>query len=271
MNQDRLIKLTLILLVAVLAGALGCVTLVDKIVPEVQLQSSGTENIQLTSLKISNNFPATTTLPETTANNPEQKNLNSCFEKNDALVANINKSNWKTFEGYGFAVKYPTDSIAIKLFVSPDNGKISGFGVSSLISPHTASISVHDLRKETFRVRFINDPSVLYELYSNTWWREERYWDSSNPIQCNPNSVGNTDDGKHSIYFTSNGDMGYFRERYSVVLRDTVKESDNYQPLIVEFSTSADLNNQNYSSYPAFKSVLENIIKTLELRPTSKG
>jgi len=207
--------------------------------------------------------------PVVIANTQEQKNLKSCFNE-EALAANINKSNSETFEGFGFAVKYPPESIAIKSVANPYGGGEFSFEVSSLTSPHKADIKVYKLRKDIYRARYMHTPSVLYESHSDTWWSDEYIWDPSKFAQCNPNTRGKTDDGKYSIYSTSDGDVGAFFINYFIVLRDIVK-SDNYEPLVIQFGTSGDGNDPNYSTYQTFQNILENIIKTLELRPTSKG
>jgi hypothetical protein len=199
----------------------------------------------------------------------EQKNFKNCFNEGP-LAANVDKSNWKTFEGFGFAVQYPAEAISITPVGNPYNGGEFGFEISSLSNPHKTTIKVHRLRRSTYRAQYMHSPSVIYELYSNTWWRDEYIWDPSKSEQCNPNHRAKTDDEKYFIYSTNDGDVGISVINYFVVMRDIVK-NDNYEPLVVSFITSSDGNDPSHVSYPAFESVLENIIKTLELRPTSKG
>jgi len=266
MNQKGVVNIALVILVVVLAGTLGYVTLMKK--PAQTEQPQSTQNVQPTPSGATNNPPATTPEPVATVNDQEQKNLESCFTYGDALAAtSVNKSSWKTFEGFGFAIKYPTKSIAIKSVGNPYSGGDFSFEVSSLISPHEATISVYRLRNDIYRAKYyMNVPSVLYEPHSDTWWLDEYIWDSSKFVQCNPNPRGKTDDGKYSIYSASNADVGSFFINYFVVLRDIIKMR-NYEPLVVQFGTGGDVNDPNYSSYPAFQSILENIVKTLELRP----
>lgn len=270
MNNKRFTNIAFVFLVVVLAGVLGYVTLIKKPISTEQSQLNYAQNIDPTQFTTKNNSSLTEPIPVTTISNQELKNLKNCFNVEDALATNNNRSNWENFENLGFAIKYPAESIAVKSIVNKYSGEDVSLEISSVNSPHKATISIYRLQKKNYRMKYMYTPSVSYdyELHSNTWWKDE--WNQSKFVQCNPNPRGKTDDGKNFIYSASDGDAGVSLINYFVVLRDTIK-TDNYETLIVQFSTGADGNDPNYSSFLAFQYILENIVKTLELRPTSNG
>ena len=182
--------------------------------------------------------------------------LKDCFTSGP-LAANMDTTGWKVFEDLGFLVRYPDGSVTLV-----HTGNFS-FDISSQLSSHKAQIKVYRLNEDMYRARYLHSPWVKYEFFSNTWRQDE-----GGGKQCNPNARGTTAQG-NSIYSTADGDVGAFFVNYFVVFHNT-PQGGNYEPVVIEFKTSGDANDANYSTYPAFQKVLENIIKTVEIRPTKK-
>ncbi len=278
-NQPGVSNIVLSIAVVVLASALGYVIVQKTPAATEQAPSNRFTDALPTPLATTNNAPVPTPTvaaqPIPATPTPAPTNLPLCFNNVDALAPSVNKSTWTNFEGFGFAIKYPAESIAITSFGNPKSNNTDepgefGFEITSLTSPHKARILVFRLQKDTYRATYMHAPSVLYEPYSNTWWPEARTWNTARFTQCTPNPRGTTDDGKYPIYSASDGDVGMFFRNYFVMLRD-YQSTDNYEPLIVQFGTAGDRNDPSFSSFGTFQSILENMIKTLEFRPTSKG
>lgn len=211
-------------------------------------------------------------LPTTTKFVSQPVGLNNCFY--DApLNPQVDTSKWQIFEGYGFVVKYPSDSISIKKIVNPNSDVANNFVISSLTSSDTVDVKVYKLQEDIYRARYMHTAPVAYEPYSDTWWKTGSYswtWNSSNFEQCNPNPRGRTNDGKYYVYSTQDGDAGASFTYTFVVFRDIPPNDDHYEPLVVEFWLR-DGGESGSSFYPTFEKIVETIIRTLELRPTSKG
>jgi hypothetical protein len=129
---------------------------------------------------------------------------------------------------------------------------------------------IYKLKESSYRATYKNSPSIVYELRSNTWWKDQYVWDPATLEECSPNESGKTNDGKYSIYTTGDGDAGAFYTNYFIVLRDVTK-TDNYEPLVIQFRISGDGNDPNFNFFKSFNDILEMMIKTVELRPTSRG
>jgi hypothetical protein len=264
MNNRGFVNVVLVVLVVILAGTTGYFALSGRdSISLIDQENPGDEILNENQVADSQSVQAPQVVIK---DNNDRDSLKSCFG-GGALATNVDKSNWNNFEGYGFAIKYPEQLISVTSTGSSDN---TTFEISSLASPHKASIKVYKLRKEAYRARYLHSSPIIYELYSDSWWHDGYVWDASKLEQCNPIHRGKTDNGKYFIYSTGDGDVGAFFVSYFVVLRDVVA-TDNYEPLVVEFRTGGDGNDPNISSYQSFQDALENIIKTLELRPTSKG
>lgn len=202
---------------------------------------------------------------ETTA----EGEIKDCFPYGGTIETVLNTSGWFSFEGVGFAAKYPANLVRFDTVGDPYvNGDVD-FTISSLKDRHVADVRIYRLREETFVAGYKNISSILYELYSNTWWNKDYRWDAHTLVRCNPNPIGMTEGGLN-IYSNGDGDVGVFFRNYFVVMRD-VPPSDTYEPLVVQITVRGDANGPGFESFADFEVIIENIVRTLEIRPTSRG
>lgn len=179
------------------------------------------------------------------------------------IAATANTTGWQQFDTdiAGFAFRYP------------DNVSASQNEISARRDSHKATIATYNLR-QGYVAPYIHASPVIYEPLSNTWWKyPSLYVQGQNPSdakECMPNPIGHTTKENFPIYLTVDGDVGVSVYTYFVVIKDVV-QSDNYTPIIVEFRTVVDGNSSNASTFGEFQDILENIIRSVEVRPTSKG
>jgi len=209
--------------------------------------------------------------------------LPNCFNIS-SFETQIDTSDWNSFSGHGFAVKYPMDEVVIERTSELYEPKGSGFPADMVTysiklkadENHKATISVNKVDRKLYRARYLHSGPVTYELYSNTWWKginRGNLWDAVAIKRCNPNSVASAESGKHFIYVYGDGDVGAGFRAYVVVMRET-PGTDNYDPLVIEFRTTHVGDGYNISYYEMedrLKDIVESLVKTIELRPTSKG
>lgn len=195
--------------------------------------------------------------------------IKDCFPYGGTIETILNTSGWSSFEDVGFAARYPANLVRFDKVGDPYASGDVDFTISSLKDRHVAGVRIFRLREETFVARYKNLPSILYELYSNTWWNKDYRWDAHALVRCNPNPIGTTEGGSN-IYSNGDGDVGVFFRNYFVAMRD-VPSSDTHEPLVVQIEVRGDANGPGFESFADFEVIIENIVRTLEIRPTSRG
>lgn len=165
------------------------------------------------------------------------------------LSPGVDTSIWNLYEATGFAIKHP-NTIAVT------QSEI----VSTLNRNFKAQVTIQNLRREL--PRFPLEQGLLYERLSDTWWKFEE--------RCMPNEVGETSLEFYPIFLATYGDAGSFRYDYFVVARE-VPEGVNYDPLIIQITTGYSGNDPAHAGFGEFQKTLESMIRTIEIRPASKG
>jgi hypothetical protein len=207
--------------------------------------------------------------PLTETQATSSKKIDACFGTLSLKATTTEVSAWKLFETLGFALKYPEDMVTIDLADKTGNSDMT-YKITDVKHGYSAFVKMYKLKESSYRATYKNSPSIVYELRSNTWWKDQYVWDPATLEECSPNESGKTNDGKYSIYTTGDGDAGAFYTNYFIVLRDVTK-TDNYEPLVIQFRISGDGNDPNFNFFKSFNDILEMMIKTVELRPTSRG
>lgn len=189
-------------------------------------------------------------------------NLKDCFAPYE-MSKPLDTSDWTQFGGAGFSIAYPSNKVSVSL------GENGNYVIAQRGSVFKATVHVQKLKEGGFQAHHINTPSVAYEFRSNTWWPNNYLWNPDD-APCNPNSVGTTNDGKHPIYVTGDGDVGVSFTTYFIVLRDAAP-TDNYEPIVISFTLHKDGNDPQYEGVEQFEAIIQTIIRTLQPAPVTLG
>lgn len=188
------------------------------------------------------------------------ENYENCFQEKDVYQTDIDTTNWNTVEIDGYSMRYP-DGVFIDEYL--DN-----WGKRNVVFSEYergSDIEVYHLSEGRFETKRKFGFNVVYEQYSNTWWKET----FSAHERCYPNPVYYTKQGD-PVYVQRGGDGGATTYKYIVILhpdKDTTGQYDVNEAVAVMFSYqtySGDYEDTN-KQLNRF-TVLETMIKSLEFR-----
>lgn len=186
--------------------------------------------------------------------------FNEWLDDQYVITSSVDTSSWTSFDGgySGFKLKYPKGVVVDEVnVISEENSKLK------------ARISVSVLEGE-FAVSSINTPRIVYEVFSDTWWKTRDFGyppDFASAKKCTPNEIGRTIKDSYPIYMLSDGDVGVSVIDYFIIMRTPTE----HEPLVIKFTTGSDGNDPGYQGFGEFRDTLEQIIQTIEGQLTIKG
>lgn len=141
----------------------------------------------------------------------------------------------------------------------------TGYSASMTVSAFTGKNFV-------FAEKYYGATTIHYELFSDTFWESDPY--NSYPEQCLPSQQNIA--GRNYIFVTPSGATGYMLTGYHVILRPTEEKYEAYncnRPIGIHIQYSDDGNSEVFASekYKEFGSMIETMIKHMEIRPYCKG
>lgn len=229
---------------------------------------------------------------ESVMTNKTLEDLPECFNTGMGYKPELDFSGEQRFVGRGFDVLYPsdkieivesTDSISERERRGPGIAGVATYNVTlknSKSEDVLASISVRRIGMEQYVAEFMHTGPVFYEAFSNTWWklRTLDLWHNAGNIeaeQCRPVAVGRTISNNFPIYKYGDGDAGYGYTSYVVVMRETPEtyyKGGWTEPVIVTFTIHHTPNTgMGEEDENRLNDIVESMVQTIELYPTSKG
>jgi len=186
--------------------------------------------------------------------------FNEWLDDEYVITSSVDTSTWMSFDGgyNGFKLKYPKGIVVDEMnVISEENSNLK------------ARISVSVLKGE-FAVSSVNTPSIVYEPFSDTWWKTRDFGyppDFASAKKCTPNEVGRTAKDGYPIYMLADGDVGVSVIDYFIIMRTPTE----HESLVIMFTTGSDGNDPGYQGFGEFRDTLEQIIQTIEGQLTIKG
>jgi hypothetical protein len=164
-----------------------------------------------------------------------------------------------------FSLKHPKDIIVSQIIAEDEIHMVSEKNRNL-----EARVSF-SLLEEGFAASSVNSPRIVYEAFSDTWWKTPYFGYLSgfaSSKECTPNEIGRTAREGYPIYMLLDGDVGYSLIKYFIVIRDP---EVNHRPIVITLKTSSNGNDSRYEGFSEFLKTLEQIIQTVESRVENRG
>lgn len=197
--------------------------------------------------------------------------LSQCFFSKALSKANVDISEWETFDikDAWLKIKHPKSiSISFKENQADNSGysnkTLGSFGkvsydIKSSEYSYSAILTVYDLRTLRYTVGGAISWPISYEFSSKKWFERTSFslgdYDFN---ECSPTAAGNTIAQQFPIYIHEEGDVGAFIKNYIILAR-----YGTIIPIMADFEINGDYNSMDEQTLQAlneFKKELETII-----------